>query len=197
LVSRRSNDISNQDLIDALQGGRESFVVFYENFKGPIMSYLNAMLQDRGLAEELTQETFLKAYRTRDSFQPNAKVSTWLWTIAKNTAFDYFKKKKELSLTEFENDEGESFTLLDQLESPLPDSEAALIEASDQGLIEKCLSELTSVEKQILGLRIFSELSYNEIADQFAMPLGTIKIGIFRAKKKLTDCFKKREQCHE
>lgn len=175
----------------AAKGDRASFAALYERFKGPVMSYLVTLVRDRNLAEELAQETFLKAYRARETYEPKAKVSTWLWTIAKNTAFDHLAKKKEKPLASYENDDGEMPSLLDTLESPLPIAEAALIDELDRRAVEECMAELSDQERQIVGLRIFSDLSYEEISERFSLPLGSVKTKLFRAKAKLTECFRR------
>lgn len=175
----------------AAKGDRRAFEVLYERFKGPIMSYLLTLVKESRLAEELTQETFLKVYRARESYEPKAKFTTWLWTIAKNTAFDHLDKKGELLLKEYENDDGTSSSLLDTLESPLPDSESALLEEADRRAVEACLNELPEKQRRIVALRIFSDLSYEEIAEQSRMTLGSVKTQLHRAKEKLTECFRK------
>lgn len=175
----------------AAQGDRTAFAAIYERFKGPVMSYLVTLVRDRNLAEELTQETFLKAYRARETYEPKAKVSTWLWTIAKNSAFDHLAKKKEKPISAYENEEGETSSLLDTLESPLPHAEAALIDELDRRAVEECMAELSTQDRQIVGLRIFSDLSYEEIAERFQLPLGSVKTKLFRAKAKLTECFRR------
>lgn len=189
---KKPTDFEDADsMLKAARGDRAAFARVFERHKDPVMGYLKTILSDERVAEELTQETFLRAYRARESYEKKAKVSTWLFTIAKNAAFDHLDKKKELSLQVFEDEEGSLLDPLAQLESEIPDSEAQLIEEADRRAVEKCLGELPPQQREIVALRIFSELSYEEIATQMKAPLGSVKTLLFRAKEKLTDCFKR------
>ncbi len=178
-------------MLKARTGDRESFGLIFERYKNPVMGYLKTILQDDRIAEELTQETFLRAFRARESYEPKAKVSTWLFTIARNAAFDYRAKKKEYVLQSFENEEGDEFDPIDQLESPTPDSETQLLNETDRKRVENCLAELPEKQREVVSLRIFSDLSYEEIAREVQLPLGSVKTQLFRAKEKLIACFRK------
>lgn len=175
----------------AARGDRSAFARIYERFKNPVMGYLKTLIQEERIAEELAQETFLRAYRVRESYEPKAKVSTWLFTIAKNAAFDYLSKKKEANLLVIQDEEGSQMDPIERLESPILDSEAQLIEEVNRHAVEECLGELTVKQREILGLRIFSDLSYEEISEQVQISLGSVKTHLYRAKEKLTACLKR------
>lgn len=177
-------------MVSASKGDVSAFGQVYERYKNPIMGYLKTILQDERTAEELTQETFLKAYRSRETYVPTAKVSTWLFTIAKNGAYDYLSKKKENLIRISDDEESDFKNTIEQIESPLLDSEAQLIQEVDRMRIDQCISKLSPRERSVVGLRMFSDMNYEDIASQVDVPVGTVKTLLFRAKEKLKICFK-------
>lgn len=184
-----SPDDARKLMLRVRQGDREAFGRLFEEFKGPIMSYLYPLVQNQASAEELTQETFLRVYRARESYEPKAKFSTWLWTIAHNAAMDHLRKRAETPASE--SADGESPSLIDQLESPLTDAESALVEQAERARVEHCMGELTLPQREALMLRTVSELSYDEIATTMSSTLASVKSLINRAKQSLVDCIRK------
>ena len=146
------------------------------------MSYVFNQIRDRSQAEDLTQEVFLKVYRNRINYEPKAKFSTWLWTIARNTCIDYFRKGTSVE-TPFSDPAD-----LDHVESPISDAQYQLIEHADRARFEECLTELTDTQREAILLRTMSELSYDEISTLMKLTLSTIKSHLFRAKTSLLDC---------
>lgn len=146
------------------------------------MSYLYQMTRDASLSEDLTQEVFLRVYRSRAGYVKTAKFSTWLWTIARNTAFDHFRKKKE----DLGMDEGVADELAD--EAPLADE--IMVDGVDEQAIRECLDALTPRSREVVGLRIFSEESYESIAQIINAKVSLVKTILFRSKEQLIECFK-------
>jgi RNA polymerase sigma-70 factor, ECF subfamily len=168
---------------------RSAFQVFYMQWRKPILNFVLTMVKDQRIAEELTQDVFLKAYRNRDTFQDGSKVTTWLWSIAKNTSLDHLRRKAEVPLYVDAQGGDVSIDLMDQELS----AEQKLIEATDRSRIDHCLGLLPDATREVIALRIHSELEYQEISDLMGWPLGTIKTEIFRAKQQLKKCFATQE----
>ena len=168
-----------------------AFGALYEKYKGPIYSHLFHLLRNDAKAEELAQETFLKVYRAKDNYKPQAaKFSTWLWTIARNLAFDSMRKKSEVLLSN--NADGEARTV-DTFDSGKQTQEITLIEKADRQNLEDCVGELVDLQKEALSLRVFSELSYDEISGVMKTSVSSVKSLIFRAKKAVIDCIRRKE----
>jgi RNA polymerase sigma-70 factor (ECF subfamily) len=161
---------------------REAFDALYEKYKRPIMSYIFSMTRDPDLSEDLTQETFLKLYRARESYEASAKFTTFLWTIAKHTTFDSLAKKKE-----YLQPGDELFETKDQS----PTADEILIRDIDESKVRNCLDRLSPRAKQIVNLRIFAEESYSEISRITSEPESTVKTILHRSKASLVDCFKR------
>jgi RNA polymerase sigma-70 factor (ECF subfamily) len=164
---------------------RDAFDVLYGKYKKPIMSYIFSMTRDSSLSEDLTQETFLKLYRSRDSYTPSAKFSTFLWTIAKNTTFDFLAKKREIPSSEEDRPEPAD---------DAPGAEDLMIRNLEESGVRECLEKLAPRARMIVNLRIFSEESYSGISAITGEPEGNVKTILHRSKASLVDCFKRRAQ---
>jgi RNA polymerase sigma-70 factor (ECF subfamily) len=164
---------------------REAFDALYEKYKRPIMSYIFSMTRDQNISEDLTQETFLKLYRSRESYETSAKFSTFLWTIAKHTTFDHLAKKRERLQSSDEPTEAKD-------ESPIADE--ILIRDLEESKVRDCLDRLSPRSKQIVNLRIFGEESYSEISKITSEPESTVKTILHRSKASLMDCFRRRSE---
>ncbi|HUP56712.1 MAG TPA: sigma-70 family RNA polymerase sigma factor [Bdellovibrionota bacterium] len=170
-------------------GDARAFRLLYERFKGPIMSYIHSMVSDPALTEDLTQEVFLKVYRVRETYEPSAQFSTWLWTIARNACIDQLRKasNREELVTKKDDEDSPSFDL-ESIEAPLPGAEAQLIERADQARVQRCIEGLSPQQREALLLRTQSELPYEEIARITGSSLSSVKSLIFRAKESLMKC---------
>lgn len=183
----RSSVKPDEELMMAVRNGdKAAFQVLFEKYRGPIMNYVFQMVRHQGLAEEMCQEVFLKVFRARETYSVEAKFTTWLWTIAKNTAYDHVRKKSEYYIEDIMPD-GAS----ENLESPVSDSEAQLLEKVEKARIEHCVNELGEKQKEAFLLRTFSELSYEEIAEQVGQSLAAVKSLLFRAKTHLMECLRR------
>jgi len=185
-------------MLKVRQGDREAFARLYEKFKRPIMAYVSSAIANKTQVEELTQDVFLKIYRSRESYEPRAKFSTWLWTIARNAVLDHFRKKGELLAQDLSphDEEGSDPVAVDQLESPLSDSETELIARTQTAQIEDCMRRLSGPQREALQLRIFSDLSYEEVAGSLDVSITSVKTLIHRAKQGLIDCMKRKGEAH-
>jgi RNA polymerase sigma-70 factor (ECF subfamily) len=143
------------------------------------------------LAEELTQETFLRCFQFLKSYDSKRKFSTWLYTVAKNICIDHLKKRKsgrEISLdlvmpTIDGAEAGRSSEANPQLQCIRNEEDEKLLEA---------LGELEPSRRVVLLLFYFQGLSYQEISEALGVPVSTVKIRIFRAKKALLEKMKGR-----
>jgi RNA polymerase sigma-70 factor, ECF subfamily len=179
-------------MLEVRLGNMDAFKRLYERFKSPILSYVFQLVHDPAIAEEVTQEVFLRVYRNREGYEPRANFSTWLWTIARNAALDHLRKKHEETLIE---EEGEG-PAIEQVEAPLESAEAALLAQADRARLEHCMRELTAPQREAVVLRTVSELSYEEIASTMRTTLSSIKSLISRAKSALMECLKQEGGVH-
>ena len=156
----------------------ESVIALYQP---RIFRFLLAQLRDRDAAETLTQETFLRAWTSRDSFREDCSVSTWLIRIALNLARDHtrtgrFRFWKHLSTSAVDVSE-----IAASLPSHEGSTEAHLIAQQQVALIWKTVAELSDRQRSVFLLRFLEEMEIPEIATVTGMPLGTVKSHLYRA----------------
>lgn len=146
--------------------------VYDEHFKD-IYHFMLSMCKDQSLAEEITQETFVKALETFDSFKGNSKVNTWLCQIAKNLYFDVIEKDKRFDYSyDVEGEMSEDFI-------------HKLIDNEDSLKIHELLHSLPEPYKEVFTLRVFAELSFGEIANLFGKYDSWARVVFYRAKEKI------------
>lgn len=140
-------------------------------------------------AEDVTIETFAKAFDKIANYNPEFQFNTWLIAIAKNVHIDLLRKKKSSLFVDFTDEEDQpAYQIADSALS----AEDELIAKQNLSHLLACIRQLKPKYQEVIQLRYFQELSYQEIADQLGEPLNNIKIKILRAKKLLAEVIEKR-----
>ncbi|MGM9552888.1 MAG: RNA polymerase sigma factor [Faecousia sp.] len=179
-------DIEEKKIIrKAAAGSAEAFEALVLQYQTPIYNLCLRITGNPEDAADMTQESFLKAWRSLDSFHFEAAFSTWLYRLASNTCLDFLrstKRRRALSLT-VEDESGES-QLLD-LPDPAPTPEAALLTNEENALLSAAMGQLDPEQRRILTLRVVNDLSYTEIAAVLNIKEGTVKSRLARARENL------------
>jgi len=180
------NKINDEQLVARfLAGEDEAFEQLVKRHLKPIYNFLYQLTRDYSALDDLSQETFIKVWKNIARFDQNRSFKAWIFSIARNTAYDFLKKKKSLPFSFFKNAEGNN--KLDQISDgrPLPDK---IAETKDLGknLREK-LKNIPTRYRTILLLHYKEEFSLNEIAKIINKPLNTVKSYHRRALLKLKD----------
>lgn len=142
----------------------------YREYADFVYSYLISLTGNHHLSEELTSETFYKALKSK-GYEPNAKVTTWLCTIAKNTYISYLRKNKH-----------ESYKDINELELT---SEEDVLSGVNVTEIYKAIHNLGEPYNEVLLLKIHSDMSYSQIGDVFGKSESWARVTFFRGKEKL------------
>jgi len=184
------DDISDKKLVeDFLNGDQAAFDVIVERYFRAVFNFVYKITPETSAAEDITQEAFLKTWKNIRKYDTSRSFKTWIFTIAKNTAFDHLKKKKELSFSTFADDEGNSFLENVKSEDPLPD-EIIMKEDMPQKL-EKAIDALPPKYKVVMNLRYKEDMSFPEIAEVLGESQNTVKSRHRRAieslKKAISD----------
>jgi RNA polymerase sigma-70 factor (ECF subfamily) len=174
------------DLVQkALLGDEKAFARLLSRYKDTIYFMLLKMLNNRTDAEDLTLEAFGKAFKNLHQYSPTYAFSTWLFKIASNNCIDFLRKKKGVFISlENENEHGELSETL-KLKSKDLNPEEKLIRKQKAILLHKVVRRLKPHYQTLVELRYFNELSYEEIAKELDLPLGTVKAQLFRARQML------------
>ena len=169
----------------AAAGSADAFEQLLLKYQTPIYNLCLRMTGNPEDAADMTQEAFLKAWRSLSSFQFESSFSTWLYRLASNTCLDYLrslKRRSQCSLT-VEDDEGEEQVLDVPDDAPTP--EEALLSAEEHARLVYALSQLDASQRQIITLRVVNDLSYAEIAEILDVKEGTVKSRLARARDNL------------
>lgn len=162
-----------------LNGNTNAFSVLVDRYKNMVFTLCLKLIKSREEAEDLSQECFIKVYKSLGSFKKEARFSTWLYTIAYHTCLDRIKKiKKERSVINMD-----SFT--ENEISSLQYNMEALQEKERKELVKECLDLLNDEERWILTLFYLEEQSIKEIALIMGISETNSKVKIFRSRKKL------------
>ncbi len=176
----------------AQQGNQQSFAKLMERYRDSIYFMVLKMVHNRDDAEDLTQEAFSKAFNSLRNYSAEYAFSTWLFKIATNNCIDFIRKKRlqttSLDSSTITNEEGESPTIAVADYNPNP--EQSIIKEQRAARIREVIEKLSPKYKQLIEMRYFDELSYEEIAAQLDLPLGTVKAQLFRAKDLLFNLLK-------
>lgn len=170
-----------------LSGEEAAFSELVKIYLKPVFNFIYQFTNDRSIAEDLTQDTFLKAWKSLKRFDQNRKFKTWIFAIAKNTAFDWLKKKKEIPFSKFLDEEGNS-RLEEIVDEELLADEILKKSDSAKRLDEK-LREIPEYYRLILLLHYKEDFSLREIAEILDEPYNTVKSRHQRALKRLKQRF--------
>ncbi|NNG16409.1 MAG: sigma-70 family RNA polymerase sigma factor [Gemmatimonadales bacterium] len=183
-------DATDQEVVAQARLGREAaYRELVRRYERPIFSLIYRMVRDRELAEDLSQETFVKALKAVRSYRPEYKFSSWIFKIANNAAIDHLRKR-ELATLSIEGSphartpdamEATALQIGGRLPGPLDQLEAREL----GGAIEEAISHLRPEYRSCILLRHVEGRPYEEIAEILGLPLGTVKTYIHRARHEL------------
>lgn len=177
-------DVSRQSLMeDFCNGDEKAFGILLQEHLTSIHNFIYQLTHDRAVSEDLTQETFIKVWKHRARFDTKKSFKTWIFSIAKNTALDYFKKKKTISFSFFEDEAGGGLSQAIDEETILPDE---LYETKERIVaLETALEKIPPLYRGLLVLVYREDFSLGEVARILDEPYNTIKSRHQRALKLL------------
>ena len=175
---------TDEHLMLEFQGGsREAFAELFERYRDPLYGFFRRRLSDAARAEELTQETFLAVLRGAERYEPRASFRTYLYAIASRQVSGEWRRKKPDT-------------------APAGDTPAATGDLDDAMWLRRAVSQLDEAHREVLLLREFEQLSYDEIAALLRIPVNTVRSRLFRARMELKALLspqrpERKEQEHE
>ncbi len=175
----------------AIKGDQKAYADLMDRYRDSIYFLLLKMVNNKDDADDLTIEAFGKAFKNLEQYTPNYAFSTWLFKIASNNCIDLIRRKKKRTLSidkTLENDDGTETTI--HLKSEMLDPEEKFVQKQKIKLLHELVKKLKPRYRELVELRYFKELSYEEIAQQLDIPLGTVKAQLFRAREFLHNVLK-------
>ena len=187
VVSSNEQMTTNNDqkiINQILEGDTNAFSVLVDNYKDLVFTLAMRMVKNREEAEEVSQDTFIKVYKSLNKFKGNSKFSTWIYRVAYNTCLDRLKKIKReynvVAIDEFTEHQVKTLdNALDQMEAQ-----------EHKQKIQECLQLLPSDDSFLLTLYYFEDQSLEEISKVVGITANNVKVKLFRSRKKLTSILK-------
>lgn len=175
----------------AILNDQKAYAELMVRYKDAIYFMILKMVNNKEDANDLTVEAFSKAFENIDKYKPDFAFSTWLFKIATNNCIDFIRKKrlKTTSIdSAYDNQDGEEVRI--DFASEGLDPEEKMIKKQKNDLMRTIVDNLPARYKQLVILRYFDERSYEEIADELKLPVGTVKAQLFRARDLLFNTIK-------
>lgn len=184
--------LSDQAVVALAQEGREpAYRELLARYERPVFTLIFRMVRDRELAEDLSQETFVKVLNNIDRYSTDFKFSSWLFKIANNVTIDHLRKR-QLETVSIEGspdastpdqEKATALAIVSPGESPLEELESRELGSA----IEKAIGKLRPEYRSCILLRHVEAYSYEEISEIVGLPLGTVKTYIHRARQELRE----------
>jgi RNA polymerase sigma-70 factor (ECF subfamily) len=179
----------------ARKGDQLAYGELLGRYRDAIYFMLLKMVNNPVDAEDLTIEAFGKAFKNIDQYTPNFAFSTWLFKIATNNCIDFIRKKRASHISIDQTIDGEdSFAPSSLIQSDDPDPESYMINQQKIKHMRKIVSRLKPRYRQLVELRYFKEYSYDEIAEELDIPIGTVKAQLFRARELLLNILNRSQE---
>jgi RNA polymerase sigma-70 factor, ECF subfamily len=172
---------STEELVTRVRrGDDEAFRLIFGRYSRPVLSFIYDMVGDRALAEDLAQETFVRAFRGLQTLREETKLSTWLFAIAKNVAREHLRTRRR-DASNVEIDGEESFELHDHARTPA----GQLLDKELNAVITAALSRLDEDKRLVFTLKVLQQRSYEEIAEITGFSVGKLKTDLHRARAEM------------
>ena len=186
-TARDREGLNDDELVGRILAGEEDlFEVLVRRYQSRVLAHVARMVGNRDDALDLSQEIFLKVFGALDRYNPAYKFSTWLFRIAGNAAIDHLRKRRPRTVPlEVQDADGRVSSLEYKSNDLDPYGELRNVERGSA--IARAIAALPAEFRELITLRHFGGLSYEEIADVKQMPLGTVKNKLFRARAVLKE----------
>lgn len=189
------SDKGKHDLIlveSAIKGNQAAYADLMARYRDSIYFMMHKMVKNVDDAEDLTIEAFGKAFSRLDQYSPNFAFSTWLFKIASNNCIDFIRKKRIYVTsmdTGFVSEDGD--VIYHDTKADVLDPEQTIVHDQKVKHMRLLVSKLKPRYRELVEKRYFEELSYEEIAEELNLPLGTVKAQLFRARDFLANMMEK------
>jgi RNA polymerase sigma-70 factor (ECF subfamily) len=165
-------------MLEFQQGSRDAFTELFERYREPVYGFFRRRLQDAARAEELAQETFLAILRSVERYEPRATFRTYLYAIAFRQLSGEWRRAKRAS-------------------SPIESEPAVQSDPGEVLWLRRAVGQLDAAHREVLLLREYEQLSYDEIAELLRIPVNTVRSRLFRARMELKALLMPERKEHE
>jgi len=186
-MPREPEPMTDEELVrSVLAGDRERYAELVERYQARLVNYLHRLVRQTDDAHDLAQEVFVRVYQALDRFDPHYRFSTWLFRVAQNAAIDQIRRRRFRTVSIGPGDESrEAGGRSVDVEDHAPGALAELEARERDGEVRAAIEALPWEYRELIVMRHYGELAYDEIAESKGMPLGTVKNKLFRARQML------------
>lgn len=171
-------------VLNAMKGDQRAFKMLMDKYQKPLYFHVLKMVKEHEQVEDLVQEAFMKAFNNIQSYNTNYAFSTWLYRITTNHTIDYLRKRKLKTTSIHDPVKTRDGEVEIQISSHF-ETDRNIIRKERKEIIHDAINSLPEKYRQVIEMRHLDEMSYDEIADELNLPLGTVKAHIFRAREML------------
>jgi len=168
----------------AVKGDEKAYSELTQKYQKPLYFHVRKMIRNSDFAEDLVQDIFLKAFKSLKNYKNDYAFSTWLYRIATNHTIDYLRKKKLETLSIHADDSDDTHATI-QLADEDSFTDEPMIRRERKNKVHEAIGQLPEKYREVILKRHIEEKSYQEIAEEMDVPLGTVKAHIFRARELL------------
>ncbi len=190
-LDKKLHLLTDEELIKEFQDSNtiEAYEILVKRFKDPLMNFVYRFLGDRDVTTDIVQDTMIKFYLKKDSYQSIAKFSTWIYTIAGNLAKNELKRRNRRQILSISNDDPDDFTL--QIEDKKFVAPDRATDNSIKGeMVQKALLHVKPIYRELVILRDIEGFTYDEISEMTDLSIGTVKSRINRGRAHLQKLLK-------
>jgi RNA polymerase sigma-70 factor (ECF subfamily) len=167
----------DEALVSAIAAGeRRAMQALYMRYNIRVYRFVLRLIADAAEAEDIVSEVFLEVWRRADAFKAKSRVSTWLLAIARNKALSALRARRHVQL-----DDRMAIAITD----PAEDAETMLEHRARNATIQECLSQLSTIHREVLDLAYYHEKSVEEVAEIVGVPASTVRTRMFYARKRM------------
>ncbi len=191
LVATARADEDRKLVERAVSGEQMAFARLMNRYRDAIYFLLLKMVHHPDDADDLTMETFAKAFSNLSKYTPDYAFSTWLYRIALNHGIDFIRRRR-IEVVSIHQNPNAQHGDLEEMELPAeqPDPEQGYVKKQRNAIMKEAVKKMSHKYRLLVELRYFEELSYEEIAERMQLPLGTVKAQLFRARSLLYQMLK-------
>lgn len=178
-----------------LSGENADFALLWQRYNKQIFANVLKIVRNIDDADDIVQDTFLKAFNALHTYNQTYPFPAWLYKIASNTCIDYFRRKRirPISIENLNVHGGDVYDIIPDASIPI---DIHIINSERKESLMNAIKQLPDRYKECIHLRHFEELSYEEISQKMNLPLSTIKITLFRARKMLLSLLSDKDITH-
>jgi RNA polymerase sigma-70 factor (ECF subfamily) len=178
-------DLDAQLMLRVRDGDEECFRVLLEKYRNPVIRFVYRMVQDRAISEELAQEVFLRVYRSRATYEPTARFTTWLFRIATHLAINWLRDGRNEKGQQRLDDEGDGDMPVREVADRRPTVEQRMVDQTRLQEVRDAIAALPEKQRAAVLMHKYEEMEYAQIAQILECSESAVKSLLFRAYESL------------